>query len=143
MRRIRRNIPLLIVSNKGRGYGSRDDSKEVRISIDELWDELDEEQRGKLEKAIDKFIEFHGTEPREIIIKDIPIGEEDEVEFFVGMGKAPAESYDAQDVVGSNKSDAIYVHEYEGQKPMKVMSIDGKMVLTLPGKFRIGDWMRG
>lgn len=150
-RRIKRNIPLLLVTNpchKVRRNRERliSRNRERVVDLDEFLDNIEDEQRDALEKAINKYIEFHGCEPSEIILKDIPIGDEDEIEFFVGMGLAPAESYDARDIEGSSKADAVYVHEYgeeDGEKPLKVMSSDGRLVLTLPGKWRIDDWMRG
>jgi len=148
MRRIRRNPSLLIVNPQTaeRRRIPRDEDGEFRIDIDDLYEMLDDDQLDMLEEAIVKFTEFHGTEPTEIIVKDIPVGEPDQIEFFVGMGRAPAESYDAEEIEGSSKRGSTFVHPYgeeSGERPLKVMSRDGKMVLTLPGEFYIDDWMRG
>jgi hypothetical protein len=100
----------------------------------------------QFKKALKKFREFHGKDPDEIVAVDIPqMGESEEPQFFVVLGEAVSESYlTANAVPGSSKGEAIYVHPYEspeGELPLKAVSADGKLIITVPGKHIVRDWI--
>lgn len=94
-------------------------------------------------KAVALYRKFHGCDPKSIKRVLLPVGDKRKVEstgFFVSLGKAPAESYTPPK--RSRKAGSIYVHKYDSS-PEKVVSADGKLVATLPGKHRVTDWIRG
>ena len=148
-RRYKRNPALLIINPEDdQRVEENVAARERRITLDDLYDYLadDEDALDELDCAIDKFEEFHGCAPREVIVMEVPMGGQSEVSVLVGMGRAPAESYDARDVEGSSKRDTVYVHQYAedgGDQPLKAVTADGRMVVTLPGSYRVSDWMRG
>lgn len=95
----------------------------------------------KYKAAYELFKDFHGRAPRPEEIHEVSVpelGEEGDDLYFVMLGKAPAESYDANGVIsGSKKEGAVYVHKYEGKRPYKAVSSDGKLIITLPGQHRV------
>lgn len=105
---------------------------------------LDDEQLEQLEMAIERFVEFHGCEPKEVVLSDSSLGSDNDIEILVGMGRAPADSYIADDIDGSSKGDATYVHPYGeegGERPYKAVTADGRTVLTI-GHLEVTDWIR-
>lgn len=99
-------------------------------------------------KAMKLFRRFHGKDPESIFEVNVPqLPKSDRDLFFVALGGAPAESYLADHVVpGSTKAGSLYVHPYESDDdklPIKAVSNDGKLIMTLPGKHRVSDWIRG
>lgn len=97
----------------------------------------------RFKQAVELFRKFHGTDPQSVKRVLLPIGSKDKIdgrEVFVSLGKAPAESYDPP--AFSRKAGNIYVHPYE-RKPEKVVSADGRTVMTLPGSHKVTDWIRG
>ena len=96
-------------------------------------------------QAAKLFKKFHGREPDEVFEIDLPqLGDHEEDLFFVVLGTAPAESYDANGTIkNSSKEGSVYVHPYEGQPPLKAVSSDGKLIVTVPGKHKVTDWIRG
>lgn len=100
-------------------------------------------------KALRKFKKFHGREAdlsqlREV---DIPQLKHEDDLYLIPLGKGPAVSYDASKMIpGSNKANAVYVHpfgEKTGEQPTVVVSSDGKLIMYLPGKHKVTDWVRG
>ena len=96
-----------------------------------------------------KYEEFHGHKPdlsklREI---DIPQFEHDNDVYLIPLGKAPAVSYDASEMMpGSTKANAIYVHpfgEETGEQPTVAVTSDGELIIYLPGEYEVTDWVRG
>jgi len=104
----------------------------------------------KYKAAIKLFRKFHGREPDpdEIFEIDVPQlkGIKEDM-YLVVLGEAPAEPYDASEIIeGSSKGGSVYVHPYEspeGKRPLKVVTHDGKLIMTLPGKHKVSDWIRG
>jgi len=95
------------------------------------------------QKAVALYRKFHGCEPKSFKRVLLPVGDKRKVEsrgFFVSLGKAPAESYTPPG--RSQKAGSTYVHKYDSA-PEKVVSADGKLVATLPGRHRVTDWIRG
>ena len=91
-------------------------------------------------KALAKFREFHGCEPTNVLAFEHPDLRDGTV--LVIMGRAPAESYDANGVIrGSNKAGSTWVHPY-GRRPLKAMTADGRTIMTLPGNFKVTDFIR-
>jgi len=100
------------------------------------------EKNSEFKKALKRFKKFHGKEPDEIIEIDIP--QLPGKGFLIALGKAVSESYLSDGVInGSSKEGDIYVHPYEGELPIKAVTPDGKMIITLPGNYRVSDWIRG
>jgi hypothetical protein len=93
-------------------------------------------------KAVALYRKFHGCDPKSISRRLIPVGGKalNGREFFVSLGKAPSESYTPPK--RSKKAGNIYVHPYD-RKPEKVVSADGKTIITLPGSHKVTDWIRG
>jgi hypothetical protein len=94
-------------------------------------------------QAVKLYRKFHGCDPKSVKRVLIPIGDKRRIdgrEFFVSLGKAPSEAYDPPS--HSGKAGSIFVHPYE-RKPEKVVSADGKTIVTLPGSHRVTDWIRG
>lgn len=110
-------------------------------------DKEDFEDNKEFQKARKLFRKFHGVEPDEIIaIDDESLPETDEDKFLVMIGQAPSEAYLANAIQGSKKQGAVYVHPYESDEddlPPKVVTADGRLIMTLPGKHKVSDWIRG
>jgi hypothetical protein len=90
--------------------------------------------------------QFHGKDPEKIFLLDIPeMGDSDDDLFFVLMGEAPAESYVTDKVMkGSSKDGSVWVHPYErpeGKRPWKIVSSNGRLILTVPGKHVVRDFI--
>jgi hypothetical protein len=97
----------------------------------------------RFRQAVKLYRKFHGCEPKSVKRVLIPMGDSKRIdgrEFFVSLGKAPSEAYDPPS--HSGKAGQIFVHPYE-RKPEKVVSADGKTIVTLPGSHRVTDWIRG
>lgn len=96
----------------------------------------------RFRKAVELYRKFHGCDPKSVSRRLIPVGGKKVVgrEFFVSLGKAPSESYTPP--ARSKKAGNIYVHPYD-RKPEKVVSADGKTIITLPGSHKVTDWIRG
>jgi len=92
--------------------------------------------------AVRKYVEFHGCAPTKVTWHRIPLGGARERQFMVGMGRAPAESYEPPKGMRSNKRGSSWVHEYK-RKPMKATDATGRLIVTLPGSHRVQDWIRG
>lgn len=90
-------------------------------------------------KALKLYRKIHGCDPESISRVILPIGGKRVTgrEFFASMGKAPAESYEPYQK-GSRKRGKIWVHPYD-HKPEKVVSADGKTIITLPGSHGVRD----
>jgi len=98
----------------------------------------------EFKKAVALYRKFHGCEPKSFKRVLLPTGSKKKVDgrgFFVSLGKAPAESY--LPPARSRKAGSIFVHKFEGKQPEKVVSADGKLIVTLPGHHRVTDWIRG
>lgn len=145
-------MPLLIINpdnvrggrvRRRRARRNREEGEKT-VSIDELREMLNDEELDQLEMAIERFQEFHGCEPCEVVLVDSDLGEDEHIEILVGLGRAPADSYDAEDIAGSSKKNELYVHPYGeegGQRPLKAVTADGKTVLTV-GHLKVSDWIR-
>ena len=99
-------------------------------------------------KAVALYKKFHGKEPVKVTRVQIPeMGQSKRPMFFVVLGEAVAENYLTANVIkGSSKGDSVYVHKYErpeGQLPLKAVSADGRLIITVPGKHKVSDWIRG
>ena len=103
-------------------------------------------------RGIEKYVEFHGVLPTKISQKDMPgVVPKGKAAFFVGMGKGVEETYLPTDK-RSSKHGSAYIHKYADNKgksatekdlPDKICSVDGKTILTVGGKFKVSDWIRG
>jgi hypothetical protein len=91
----------------------------------------------KYRAAMDLFVDFHGKEPDDVFEIEIPsLGDEGEDLFFVILGKAPADSYEATGVIeGSKKDGTVYVHPFEG-KTYRAVSHDGKLLVAI-GDYKV------
>jgi len=103
----------------------------------------------QFKQACELFRKFHGREPGQVIEHDLPYfkNDDDDPVFLVVLGETPAESYDANGVIeGSSKEGNVFVHKYEsedGEKPLKVVTADGKFISTMPGVHVVQEWMEG
>lgn len=90
-------------------------------------------------KALKLYRKLHGCDPESISRVILPIGGKRVTgrEFFASMGRAPAESYEPYQA-GSRKKGKIWVHPYDN-KPEKVVSADGRTIITLPGTHGVRD----
>ncbi len=106
---------------------------------------IEKDPEGK--KALELFRKFHGKDPEYITEIDIPQLKNEEDMFFVVLGESPSESYLTDNIIpGSSKDGSIYVHPYEspdGERPLKAVSWDGKLIITVPGTHKVSDWIRG
>jgi len=103
-------------------------------------------------RGLEKYIEFHGVLPTRISQKDMPgVVPKGKAAFFVGMGKGVEETYLPVDK-NSSKHGSAYIHKYADDKgksatekdlPDKICSVDGKTILTVGGRFKVSDWIRG
>jgi hypothetical protein len=101
-------------------------------------------------KGLKLYNQIHGCDPKSIKRTILRMGPNDNKVtgrvVLVGLGKAPAESYEPPK--GSRKEGHIYVHPYDN-KPDKVVTIDGKTIITMPGSHgvRVGTdgeaWIHG
>ncbi len=86
------------------------------------------------QKGLKLYRQIHGCDPKSVKRTILRLGPGDNKVtgrvVLVGMGKAPAESYEPPK--GSQKAGRIWVHPYS-QKPEKVVTVDGKTIITLPG----------
>jgi len=91
----------------------------------------------EFKKALKLYRKLHGCDPESISRRVLPIGGKRVTgrEFFVSMGKAPAESYEPHQK-NSKKKGTIWVHPYD-DKPEKVVSADGKTIITMPGSHAV------
>jgi hypothetical protein len=95
-------------------------------------------------QAVERYKKFHGVMPTSLSWHRLPIGSARQKVFMAAMGVAPAESYRTTSKMrGSNKANSTWVHKYEGKPPLKAVSGDGKLIVTIPGKHRVTDWIRG
>lgn len=103
----------------------------------------------QFKKGCELFRKFHGREPDRVIEHDLPYfkNDDDDPVFLVVLGETPAESYDANGIIkGSSKEGNTFVHKYEsedGKKPLKVVTVDGKFISTMPGVHVVKAWMEG
>lgn len=103
-------------------------------------------QNKEFQQALKLYRRFHGQDPVSITEIDIPqMGSSDDELFFVLMGEAPAESYVTDKVIkGSSKDGSTWVHPYEspeGKRPWKIVSSDGRLIVTVPGKHVVRDFI--
>ena len=127
------NPPLLIVMNPETGE-ERELSPEVAKYA----------HLPGFKEALERYVKFHGCLPDSVSMHELPIGDDDQTEVFAALGEAPAESYmPSPGQKRSNKKGSIWVHEYEGSKPMKAVDGSGKLIITIPGKHKVTDWIHG
>jgi hypothetical protein len=93
-------------------------------------------------QALKLFRQFHGCDPETVTAVRIPeFGKSDKPRYFVVLGEAVAENYlTANKIKKSRKGKSVYVHPFEspeGELPLKVVSADGRLIMTLPGKHRV------
>jgi hypothetical protein len=110
--------------------------------------EVDFKDNPEYLKAVALFKRFHGKDPAKITRIEIPeLGDSKKPLFFVTLGEAVAENYLTANIIkGSSKGDSVYVHKYEspeGRLPLKAVSSDGRLIITVPGKHKVSDWIRG
>ncbi len=96
-------------------------------------------------EAYNRYVKFHGCPPTSLSFHKVPMGRANDVQVFTALGEAPAESYrPLSGQKGSNKSGTTWVHKYEGRrKPIKAVDPTGKLIITLPGRHKVTDWIRG
>jgi len=91
-------------------------------------------QTNDFKKGLKLYRQIHGCDPKSIKRTILRMGPNDNKVtgrvVLVGLGKAPAESYEPPK--GSRKEGRIWVHPYD-HKPDKVVTTDGKLIMTLPG----------
>ena len=89
-------------------------------------------------KALKLYRQIHGCDPKSVKRVILPVGDEKKItstDFFVALGKAPADSYEPNDRQ-SQKYGKIWVHPYD-HKPIKAVDKTGKFIVTLPGSHRV------
>lgn len=86
------------------------------------------------QKGLKLYRQIHGCDPKSIKRTILRLGPGDNRVtgrvVLVSMGKAPADSYEPPK--GSRKEGRIWVHPYDN-KPEKVVTVDGKTIITMPG----------
>jgi len=102
--------------------------------------------------ALNKYLEFHGCWPTSLSKRDIKgMGNPQDKDFFVNMGKAPDVSYiPGEGQEGSNKHGSAWIHEFnEGGDPKDMKALpdrlcsgDGKTIITHGGNFEVKDWVQ-
>jgi len=102
--------------------------------------------------ALNKYLEFHGCWPTSLSKRDIKgMGNPQDKDFFVNMGKAPDVSYiPGEGQEGSNKHGSAWIHEFnEGGDPKDMKALpdrlcsgDGKTIITHGGKFEVKGWVQ-
>jgi len=104
----------------------------------------------KFVSALAKHIEFHGEWPTDLTQREIKgIGDPNQVEYLVNMGKALDISYKPAPGQKSNKAGSAWLHEFnEGKEDMaklpdRLCTGDGKTIITHGGKYAVKDWVRG
>jgi hypothetical protein len=90
----------------------------------------------EFKKGVRLYEQIHGQEPTSVRRVVLPMGGPKITgrAVVVSLGKAPAESYEPR--AGSRKAGRIWVHPYE-RKPEKVVTADGKLIMTLPGSHAV------
>lgn len=85
-------------------------------------------------RGLKLYHQIHGCDPKSIKRTILRMGPGDNKVtgrvVLVSMGKAPADSYEPPK--GSRKEGRIWVHPYDN-KPEKVVTVDGKTIITMPG----------
>jgi hypothetical protein len=90
----------------------------------------------EFKKGVRLYEQIHGKQPTSVRRVVLPMGGPKITgrAVVVSLGKAPAESYEPR--AGSRKAGRIWVHPYE-RKPEKVVTADGKLIMTLPGSHAV------
>jgi hypothetical protein len=86
----------------------------------------------EFKKGVKLYEQIHGCPPKSVRRVVLPMGGKQITgrAVVVSLGKAPAESYEPR--AGSRKHGRIWVHPYD-HKPEKVVTADGRLIMTLPG----------
>lgn len=86
----------------------------------------------EFKKGVRLYEQIHGCPPKSVRRVVLPMGGKQITgrAVVVSLGKAPAESYEPR--AGSRKHGRIWVHPYD-HKPEKVVTADGRLIMTLPG----------
>lgn len=117
--------------------------------------QLNPAEREEFNKAIAKYVEFHGVSPDEITIEEVaddvvpePLRDGESRHFLVGMGATEDVSYSANqkaEYLGSNKRGIPFRHETTS-KPHMATDADGSAVFIINRddarkRMSISDWM--
>jgi len=155
VKRVERNPALLIInpqnetqrrawrnlrSRFGFDRASKEYARRFKVNPQNLRDLPD------FKKAVKLYRQFHGIDPKGFSVREVPqLGETKTPIVMVPLGGAVSESYTTdQKIPKSKKTGSIYVHKYpEKRMPLKVVTADGKLIMTMPAGHKVKDWIYG